>query len=175
MRQPLLLLAFIIIITGSTFVESGKEIVEASGIKGGLIVHLGCGDGRLTAGLRVNDRYLVHGLDSNAQNIRKAREHVSQLGLYGVVTVDRWTQTELPYIDNLVNLLVVSDDVDVPRKEVMRILAPRGVVAMKKDGSWTTTTKPRSEATDEWTHYLHGPDNNAVSGDREVSYAYHMQ
>jgi outer membrane protein assembly factor BamB len=81
----------------------------------------------------------------------------------------------LPYIDNLVNLLVVGDDVDVSRKEVMRVLAPGGVVAVKKDGHWTTATKPRPEATDEWTHYLHGPDNNAVSRDRAVSHPYHMQ
>ena len=34
-------------------------VVEDSGVKGGLVVHLGCGDGKLTAALRVNDSYLV--------------------------------------------------------------------------------------------------------------------
>ena len=41
-------------------------ILEASGVKGGLVVHLSCGDGRLTAELRPNDRYQVHGLDRDA-------------------------------------------------------------------------------------------------------------
>ncbi|KPK36715.1 MAG: hypothetical protein AMJ65_15860, partial [Phycisphaerae bacterium SG8_4] len=157
------------------FAESGREIVNTSGVKGGLVVHLGCGDGRLTAELRIGESYLVHGLDGDAKNVRKAREHISQLGLYGAVTVDRWTGAELPYIDNLLNLLVISDGVDVPRSEVMRVLAPAGVVAVKKEGRWTMTTKARSEATDEWSHYLHGPDNNAVSDDKVVSYPYHMQ
>jgi hypothetical protein len=31
--------------------QSAEDILEASGIKGGLIVHLGCGDGNLTASL----------------------------------------------------------------------------------------------------------------------------
>lgn len=43
--------------------DLARDILDATGVKGGLIVHLGCGDGKLTAALRVNDRYLVHGLD----------------------------------------------------------------------------------------------------------------
>ncbi len=175
MKRLAFVLTLTMIAAGPAIAKSGPEIIAASGIKGGLVVHLGCGDGKLTAELRIGDGYLVHGLDGDAWNIRKAREHISQLGLYGVVTVDRWTGAELPYIDNLVNLLVVSDGVDVPRKEVMRVLAPGGVVTAKRDGRWTTATKPRPKATDEWTHYLHGPDNNAVSNDTVVSHPYHMQ
>ena len=40
-----------------------KQILDATGVKGGLIVHIGCGDGRRLAALRANDSYLVHGLD----------------------------------------------------------------------------------------------------------------
>ena len=175
MKRLVLVLAVTMMTAALSSAETGIEIIDTSGIKGGLVVHLGCGDGKLTAELRINDRYLVHGLDGNAENIHKAQEHLSQLGVYGVITVDRWIQAELPYIDNMVNLLVVDDNVHVSRKEVMRVLAPGGVVAVKKDGNWTTATKARPEATDEWTHYLHGPDNNAVSRDRAVSYPYHMQ
>ena len=32
--------------------ESAKTILDAAGVKGGLVVHLGCGDGKLTAALR---------------------------------------------------------------------------------------------------------------------------
>jgi outer membrane protein assembly factor BamB len=175
MKRLVFVLAVTMMTAALSIAETGREIINVSGIKGGLVVHLGCGDGKLTAGLRINDRYLVHGLDGNAENIHKARNRISQLGLYGAITVDCWTQAELPYIDNLVNLLVVGDDIQVSRKEVMRVLAPGGVVAVKKDGHWATATKPWPEATDEWTHYLHGPDNNAVSRDRAVSYPYHMQ
>ncbi|MBM3889507.1 MAG: hypothetical protein FJ388_10315, partial [Verrucomicrobia bacterium] len=33
---------------------TASQILETAGIKGGLIVHVGCGDGKLTAALRVN-------------------------------------------------------------------------------------------------------------------------
>ncbi|MBS3777520.1 MAG: hypothetical protein KGY70_20170, partial [Bacteroidales bacterium] len=42
--------------------RKAQQIFEETGIKGGLVVHLGCDNGKLTAGLHANDRYLVHGL-----------------------------------------------------------------------------------------------------------------
>ena len=33
-----------------------RDIPTESGVQGGLIVHLGCGEGELTGALRVNDR-----------------------------------------------------------------------------------------------------------------------
>ena len=48
---------------------SAADILAATGVKGGLVVHLGCGDGKLAAALRANDRYLVHGLDRDAKNV----------------------------------------------------------------------------------------------------------
>jgi len=140
------------------------QIIEAAGVRGGLIVHLGCGDGRLTAALHVNDRYLVHGLDPDPANVAKARKHIQSLGLYGKVAVDRLRRERLPYADNLVNLLVAGSPGGVPMAEVMRVLAPGGValIAGKK------TVKPRPAETDEWTHYLHDAGNNAVARDTRV-------
>ncbi|MHC4352718.1 MAG: methyltransferase domain-containing protein, partial [Planctomycetota bacterium] len=68
--------------------REAAQIPEASNIKGGLIVHIGCGGGELTAALRKNDSYLVHGLDSDRQKVRRAREHIQSLGIYGNVSVD---------------------------------------------------------------------------------------
>ena len=42
--------------------DTATEIIKATGVQGGVIVHLGCGDGKLTAALRVNGRYQVQGL-----------------------------------------------------------------------------------------------------------------
>ena len=64
------------------------EILEQTGVDGGLVVHLGCGDGRLTAALRANDRLVVHGLGRDAANVQRAREHLQSQGLYGPVSVD---------------------------------------------------------------------------------------
>mgnify|MGYP001581598382 CR=1 FL=1 len=49
-----------------------KEILDIAGVQGGIVVHLGCGDGKLTAALRANDSYTVHGLEANAAKIRNA-------------------------------------------------------------------------------------------------------
>ena len=46
--------------------ELAKQILDTTGIKGGLIAHIGCGDGELTAALHINDSYLIHGLDIDA-------------------------------------------------------------------------------------------------------------
>ena len=53
--------------------ESAKDILDATGVKGGLVVHIGCGEGKLTAALRASESYLIHGLDTDAKNIRTAR------------------------------------------------------------------------------------------------------
>ena len=47
----------------------------------------------------------------------------------------------------------------------MRVLAPNGVVLMKRGGEWQKTVKPWPEEMDEWTHYFHGPDGNPVGQD----------
>jgi outer membrane protein assembly factor BamB len=144
---------------------AAKRILDAAGIQGGLIVHLGCGDGTLTAALRVSDSCLVHGLDRDAANVAKAREHVQALGLYGPVSVDRLASNQLPYVDNLVNLVVAETLGDVPMAEVLRVLAPQGVAMIDSE----KTVKPRPEDVDEWTHYFHGASGNAVSTDRRVA------
>ena len=145
--------------------QSASQILAATGVKGGLIVHVGCGDGRLTAALRANNSYVVHGLDSNPRNIAAARKHIKTLGQYGNVSVEQWSGDRLPYIDNSVNLIVSEDLGGVSNAEVMRVLAPKGLAYVKKDGRWIKTVKPRPKEIDEWTHYLHDPSNNAVAHD----------
>ena len=120
-----------------------EQILEATGVRGGLIVHLACGDGRLTGDLGTRGPYLVHGLDPGAANVAKARTHLRERGLYGKVTVEHFAGRRLPYVDNLVNLLVAEDLGDVPMNEVMRVLAPCGVVCILDGGSLKKTVKPR--------------------------------
>ena len=39
----------------SDVITQAKEILDTSGVQGGIVVHLGCGDGKLTAALRASD------------------------------------------------------------------------------------------------------------------------
>ncbi len=160
---------------GAEASAEATRLLERAGVDGGLVVHLGCGDGKLTAALRANDRYLVHGLAGSAEEVSAAREHVRSAGLYGAVTVDRLTGSALPYRDNLVTLLISSAEPSVGKAEVLRVLAPGGVWLAGAGEQWRRTVKPRPEDIDEWTHFLHGPDNNAVAMDERVGPPRHLQ
>ena len=160
---------------GSRERREAQQILEATGVKGGLIVHLGCGDGRLTVALQVNDRYLVHGLDADADNIEKARKHIQSLGLYGKVSVELFEGNRLPYADNLVNLVVAENPGRVSMDEIMRVLCPNGVAYLKEESKWVKRVKPWPKELDEWTHYLHDASGNAVAHDLVVGPPRHLQ
>ncbi len=141
-----------------------RALLREAGITGGLVVHIGCGDGRLTASLHASDAFLVHGLDADPANVRKARDHIRSLGLYGKVAVDTFDGRHLPYADNTVNLVVADSRGVEDEGEVLRVLAPGGVAILGERKLVNDQPTP----IDEWTHYLHGPDNNAVANDMVV-------
>jgi outer membrane protein assembly factor BamB len=151
--------------------QQAQQILASSGVQGGLIVHLGCGDGRLTAALRASDSYLVHGLDADPLRVATARHSLIEQGQYGGVTIDQLFDSRLPYIDNLVNLIVVENPSPVTREELLRVLCPGGVAILLTEQGMLRAqrlVKPRPAEIDEWTHYLHSPSNNAVSRDTVV-------
>jgi outer membrane protein assembly factor BamB len=152
-----------------------KRILDATNVKGGLVVHLGCGNGELTAALCANDSYLVHGLDNDATLIENARDNITKQSLYGKVSVEQWSAKALPYNDNVVNLLVAEDLGDVSMDEVLRVLCPNGVAYLKRGYDWHKLIKPRPSDIDEWTHFLHSADNNAVAKDARVATPNHLQ
>jgi len=162
-----------------------KQILSLAGVRGGLVVHVGCGDPgapELTVALRAGPSYLVHGLDRDAAGVARARAHIRSVGLYGPVSVDRWTTApRLPYADNLVNLLVVGKGQGIGRDELLRVLAPGGVACIRRSQpgaavpQWTKTVKPRPGTIDDWSHALHDATNNAVAADTVVAPPHHIQ
>jgi outer membrane protein assembly factor BamB len=154
---------------------AANDLLIESGVRGGVIVHLGCGDGRLTAALRASDAYLVQGFDTDAENVAAARKYVQSKGLYGPVSVDRWEGRQLPFVDNFVNLVVAEDLNTTTIKEISRVLCPHGVAMIQRDGRWEKVVKPQPDEFDEWTHYLYDASNNAVSNDTAVGPLRHLQ
>jgi outer membrane protein assembly factor BamB len=155
--------------------QVAKQALAATGVHGGLIIHLGCGDGKLTAALRAGDQYLVQGLDTDAKNVDAARKYIRSVGLYGKVSANVLSGQRLPYVDNLANLVIAENLGSVPMNEVMRVLAPLGVAYTKQDGAWRATSKPWPKEIDEWQQHFHDADNNAVAHDSVVGPPRHFQ
>ncbi len=144
-----------------------QDVLERSGVRGGLAVVLG-GDAGLLAELRAGGPFLFQGLSAEPEAVAELRAQLQRRGLYGPVSVDSWNGKELPYAENLVRLLVVCEGSEVPEGEMTRVLCPGGVAMVKQGEGWRRTVKPRPREMDEWTHYLHDASGNAVSQDELV-------
>lgn len=159
----------------STALLTAGDLIQESGFQGGFIVHLGFNDGLLTASLRQNDRFRVHGLSREAAKVDKFRAEMLEAKEYGPVTVERLSGETLPYIDNFVNLIVIDDQCGISDEEINRVLAPNGVAFRNVDGKYKKTVKPRPKEIDDWTHFLHDPSGNAVAHDTVVGPPQHLQ
>jgi len=157
--------------------QSAEDILKASGIQGGLIVQIGCGDGQLTAALRANDSFVVQGLDTDPMNVEKARTHIQSLNLGGKVSAHVFDGQSLPYVDNLVNLVVARDECQVANEEIARVLAPGGV-ALTLDSRLSTLKsfcKRWPDDIDDWTHYLYDARGTSASDDRLAGHPRSMR
>ncbi len=149
----------------------GQEILATTGVQGGLIVHVGCGDGALTVALAASDGYLVHALDTDPKNVAAARSLIRAKGLTARVSVAQFDGKHLPYVDETVNLVVAENLAGLPEPEVLRVLAPLGVSYVEG----IQRTKRWPDEIDEWTHYMHDASGNAVAHDQRVGPPRHMQ
>lgn len=152
-----------------------RAVLQESGVTGGLVIHVGCGEGELASALGRHDRFRVLGLDKDPANVTAARRRCRTDGLSGNVVIETWNGGHIPCIDNAVNLLIIEDPAAAAQTEVMRVLCPRGVAFTKEGEKWQKTVKPWPDEIDQWTHYLHGPDNNAVAADTLIGAPYHVQ
>lgn len=156
--------------------RDADEILRTAEFKGGFIAHVGASNGKLTAALKQSENTQVQGLVKTAAEVLAARKVIADATQYGDVAVDQFDGFELPYVDNLVNLVVVENRGDLKQEEILRVLVPNGVALIKDaSGRWTKTVKPRPENIDEWSHYLHDASGNAVAHDDVVAPPKHLQ
>ncbi|NOY81687.1 MAG: PQQ-binding-like beta-propeller repeat protein [Kiritimatiellaeota bacterium] len=154
--------------TRAATLSEEAALVNRVGLKGGVVVHLGCGDGTRTARFRLGPPFIVQGLDTDPGVVEAARRNLSARGVSGPVSVDHWDGRHLPYPENFVNLIVADRPTRVSREELQRVLAPFGTALIRRGAGWEKVTKPWPKELDEWTHYLHGPDGNPVARDTKV-------
>lgn len=158
---------------------SADNLVDTVGIKGGFIVYVGCEDGKKLVSLGAKEGFVIQGLSDDAEAVAEAREQVKSAGKYGKVSIGLFNGKQLPYVESLVNLLIISDAGELSADEIRRVLAPGGL-ALIKEGldisgiktapmdtlkGWKIFKKPWPDEIDEWTHYLHDSRGTSVSDD----------
>ena len=155
------------------------ELLETSGVRGGLVVCVGFEHPALLAELRAAGPFLVQGLQADPGKVAEARKLLAAKGLYGPVTVSRTEDGRLPYVDGLVNLLVLPNtDVSaeasakagcrLPNEEITRVLAPRGVVVDMRNGGRATFRKPVPSSIDDWSHHMYDASGIGTGRDTAV-------
>jgi outer membrane protein assembly factor BamB len=172
------------------------KLLGAEGVRQGICAHIGCGDGTLTAELHMGGRYLVHGVDRDAARVARARDHIRGKGLYGDVSVSYNALKRLPYCDDVVNVLIVSDLPSLLAdgltvREALRVVAPYGSAffggpdvatlrtaladadvkqfdILHAGGVWARVVKPYPQEMDEWPQFLYDASGAGISRDKLV-------
>ncbi len=142
--------------------------------RGGFAVYLGEQE-EVVAAFESRPNYSLHVLSPDRGFVTAARKRLNQAQVYGRCSVEYWDDGELPYVENLVSLLVSEDSVRVQRQEVLRVLAPGGLALFRQGGTWEILRKPLGATTDDWPQYLYDAGNNPVSRDTVVAPPRHLQ
>lgn len=174
--KRLALFPLLLALSSTLRADDASDLLTQSGVKGGIVVHVGCGDATTTQKLRANDSYQVQGLTKEADKVPALRDSLYKAGVSGTVAVSEWDGKHLPYIENYVNLLVVEDAASVAKEEIDRVLTPLGVAMVRKaGGGWEKITKPWPKDMDDWTHYAYDSKGNPTSKDMLVGPPTRMQ
>jgi outer membrane protein assembly factor BamB len=111
------------------------RLTSLPGVRGGLAIHLGCGDGAVELALQ-RKGYVVHGISPELRDVLRARKAIEAAGKYGPASVDVVSAARLPYATGIVNLLIADDFPAWERRgvtpgEIARVLAPYGSALLK--------------------------------------------
>ncbi len=158
-------------VSGSDGMDRLAEIAEE---RGGLAVVVGQVKPADASRFLDNRDWLMEVLVSDGAQVALLRRAFQRAGLHGRATVRGRHGPELPYVSNTVNVLLTQRG-DVPEAEIRRVLVPGGTALLRGDAGWKSIQKRWPPEIDEWTHYLHGADGNAVARDDVVGPPRHLQ
>jgi hypothetical protein len=111
--------------------QTASRLVRSSGAPGGFCAVLGSTDADLALALAKLGAFQVHCLCTEAESCDELRTVIRSRGMYGTVSVGTLDDGQLPYTDNLINIVVVDSYPDLRTKglsldEVVRVLVPLG-------------------------------------------------
>lgn len=125
--------------------EQAKTARRVAGSTEGLVVHLGCGDGRVTAALAHQGFDNLQALDAEAAAIQSTRRLLSEKGVAGRVKLRHLATDRLPYDDGEVRLIVVHNAHLTEPDEIMRVLQGGGTLLVKKRPTMGPVVSPQSD------------------------------
>ncbi len=130
---------------------AAQHILDSTGIKRGVCIVYGCGEGQLAYEIAKRSQLKVLGFEENAAKVATARNKLDQAGIYGArVSVLQATLSSLNSRDYAANL-IVSDTMIAggtcpgTAAEMFRILRPDGGVAFLGRPSGGTLTQSALE------------------------------
>jgi len=186
MTAALRFLALFLVVSFATAADSPRVDLGA----GPAVVHLHCGDDSFTRRLLKSNGNFVVGLDTDAAKIAAARLRRENRKHNGTRLLFRqFDGKQLPFINNSVNFILSTESVAVSAEELHRVLVPggRAVIRAKRRPTISDSLASISPIesgiyrglfrlekkwptdTDEWTHHMHGPDNNRVAKDTRLA------
>ncbi|MHC4434996.1 MAG: hypothetical protein ACYTBS_24425, partial [Planctomycetota bacterium] len=108
MRRLIARTILAVALSQAAFAADAAQILQETGFTAGIIVHIGCDDPGQLVELRAGKNCVVHGLDTDAMKVTKARAFLSARKVHGPISASVYDGTGLPYIDNLVNLIILD-------------------------------------------------------------------
>ncbi len=187
-RLGLFGLLLVIVPVSVTSADLAQTLIAlAGGSTNGLCALPRCGDGQLAVALATNSGFIVHAMDSDPARVAAARAAAGSL-LGQRLYVETGSPTAIPLASESVDLLVLADltDADLTgalTTEVLRVISPvvgRAIlggpvatnlaawvpnVQTNADGIWGILRRGPLPGAEDWTHVLHGPDQNPVTKD----------
>ena len=98
------------------FGEESNPVKDAALLNGGIIVTLDLNDAAQLKKLASKPSLQVQALLEREEAIEPIRKSIHEAGNYGQVSVNLHNGSDLPYIDNLVNLVICNESTKVPQR-----------------------------------------------------------
>jgi outer membrane protein assembly factor BamB len=141
----------------------------------GVIVRIGVDPATFDETINKSRGGITHFLDTDPARVAQLRAVIRKRSGYGPISANVLRGQRLPYVDNLVNELIVNQPCGVLRQEMLRVLAPGGLLSVRNSDRLETIRKPRPAEMDDWTHFMYDASGNAVAHDQLVGPPGHLQ
>lgn len=165
-----IMLSLVLVLSSSSvlYAEDFPDALRDGTLRAGLCIVVGCDSADALIRSRMDGRYLVQGVCTDGKKATAIRTELVAKGAAGKVSIAPSDGTHLPYIDNVVNVIVVVDQGQIRREEIMRVVAPYGAALFKENGTWVKVGKPYPTAMDDWPMFAHDLKRSNVLRDRMV-------